>query len=54
MLCARFCVDSPYALAVGGMKNGFQIIDVRQLEPGVVYAPTSPCLLINIQRSPLK
>lgn len=33
VLCARFCMDSPYALAVGGTKNGFQIIDVRQLEP---------------------
>ena len=34
VLCARFAVDSPYALAVGGTKNGFQIIDVRQLEAG--------------------
>lgn len=34
VLCARFSVDSPYALAVGGTKNGFQILDVRQLESG--------------------
>ena len=34
MLCARFCVDSPYALSVGGTKNGFQIMDVRQMQSG--------------------
>lgn len=35
VLCARFCGDSPYALAVGGTKNGFQTIDIRVLESGI-------------------
>jgi periodic tryptophan protein 1 len=33
VLCARFCVDSPYALAVGGTRNGFQTLDIRGLVP---------------------
>lgn len=36
MLCARFCVDSPYALAIGGTKNGFQTIDIRGLQSGII------------------
>lgn len=28
-------MDTPYALAVGGSKNGFQVMDVRQLQPGL-------------------
>ena len=35
MLCARFCVDSPYALVVGGTKNGYQTIDIRGMDPGI-------------------
>ena len=32
--CAQFCMDAPYALAVGGEKNGFHIVDVSRLLPG--------------------
>ena len=33
-MCSKFCVDSPYALAVGGNKNGFHLINVLQLPDG--------------------
>lgn len=33
VICARFCLDSPYSLAVGGKRNGFHIIDVAKLLP---------------------
>lgn len=40
-MCARFCLDAPYSLAVGGRKNGFYIIDVEKLLPG-----TYVCVLL--------
>ena len=50
VLCARFCVDSPYALAVGGTRNGFQTIDIRRLEPGIycLFFLSTACVLYNI------
>ncbi len=33
-MCCKFCVDSPYALAVGGNKNGFHLLNVQQLPDG--------------------
>ena len=39
VMCAKFCADSPYSLAVGGHKNGFHIIDVSKLLPGRYIAP---------------
>ena len=33
-MCAKFCVDSPYCLAVGGQKNGFHVVNVEKLLPG--------------------
>ena len=31
---AKFCVDSPYTLAVGGQKNGFHLLNVARLPAG--------------------
>jgi len=31
---AKFCVDSPYILAVGGQKNGFHLLNVARLPAG--------------------
>ena len=33
-MCSKFCVDSPYTLAVGGNKNGFHIINILKLLDG--------------------
>ena len=35
-MCAKFCVDSPFSLAVGGRKNGFHVINVQKLLPGML------------------
>ena len=59
VLCARFCVDSPYVLAVGGTRNGFQTLDIRGLVPGmfclstawVLYNSRTSCLSIAISPS---
>ena len=34
-MCAHFCADSPYSLAVGGKKNGFHVINVANMLPGM-------------------
>ena len=52
VLCARFCGDSPYALAVGGTKNGFQTIDIRVLESGIDGA-NSAGVVVNSLCPPL-
>lgn len=58
-MCAKFCADSPYSLAVGGHKNGFHIIDVSRLLPGIsiqhaVFSwcqfPPFPLLIVVIQK----
>ena len=36
VLCAKFCPDSPYSLAVGGEKNGFHVINVSNLPQGII------------------
>ena len=35
-MCAKFNVDSPFVLAVGGQKNGFHIINLTTLEDGKI------------------
>lgn len=45
VLCARFCVDSPYSLVVGGKKNGFHIINVANLPQGTTLVLFCFCRL---------
>ena len=44
VMAAKFCVDSPFALAVGGQKNGFQLVDVKGLIAGQSIYISSACM----------
>jgi hypothetical protein len=31
LLCCKFCTDNQYTLAIGGQKNGFQLMNILSL-----------------------
>ena len=33
IVCGRFCPDDPYVLAIGGQRNGFNLLNVLSYPP---------------------